>query len=159
MFAGLRRLPIDDRSDTDVYHDRSVFGFHSGWIDVTNSSSRKRSDSEGLRSSLSGSSHQPNATIQPPLPAEEIEALLRSADDGVRLTLEDLGDLDIDITIELGRAELTIEDVLKLREGAVVSLDKLAGDPVDIVANGRLVARGELIVIQGKFGVRLSEVL
>ncbi len=75
------------------------------------------------------------------------------------MTLEDLGDLDIDITIELGRAELTIEDVLKLREGAVVSLDKLAGDPVDIVANGRLVARGELIVIQGKFGVRLSEVL
>ncbi len=75
------------------------------------------------------------------------------------LTLEDLGDLDLDITIELGRSELLIEDVLKLREGSVVSLDKRAGDPVDIFANGRLVARGELLVIDGKFGVRLCEVL
>jgi flagellar motor switch protein FliN len=75
------------------------------------------------------------------------------------LTLEDLGDVDLDVSIELGRAEILIEDVLKLREGSVVSLDKLAGDPVDIVANGRLVARGELLVIDGKFGVRLSEVL
>lgn len=78
---------------------------------------------------------------------------------GQGLSLDDLGDLELDISIELGRAELLIEDVLKLREGSVVSLDKLAGDPVDIVANGRLVARGELLVVDGKFGVRLSEVL
>src|SRR4029079_8143355 len=75
------------------------------------------------------------------------------------LTLEDLGDVALDISIELGRAEVLIEDLLKLREGSVVALDKLAGDPVDIVANGRLVARGELLVIDGKFGVGLSEVL
>ncbi len=75
------------------------------------------------------------------------------------LTLDDLGDVDLDISIELGRTEILIEDVLKLREGSVVSLNKFAGDPVDIVANGRLVARGELLVIDGKFGVRLSEVL
>jgi len=75
------------------------------------------------------------------------------------VTLEDLEDVDLDISIELGRAEILIEELLKLREGSVVSLDKLAGDPVDIVANGRLVARGELLVIDGKFGVRLSEVL
>jgi|GEM_PF-2072419 len=81
------------------------------------------------------------------------------ADPRPGLSLEDLGDLELDISIELGRAELLIEDVLKLREGSVVSLDKLAGDPVDIVANGRLVARGELLVIEGKFGVRLSEVI
>ncbi len=89
----------------------------------------------------------------------------RQADSGMKqmpaqgLTLEDLGDLDLDITIELGRSEILIEDVLKLREGSVVSLDKRAGDPVDIFANGRLIARGELLVIDGKFGVRLSEVL
>lgn len=75
------------------------------------------------------------------------------------LTIEDLGDVDLDISIELGRTEILIEEILKLREGSVVALDKLAGDPVDIVANGRLVARGELLVIDGKFGVRLSEVL
>jgi flagellar motor switch protein FliN len=75
------------------------------------------------------------------------------------LTIDDLGDLELDISIELGRAEILIEDLLKLREGSVVALDKLAGDPVDIVANGRLVGRGELLVVDGKFGVRLSEVL
>ena len=78
---------------------------------------------------------------------------------GPGLTIEDLGDVELDISIELGRTEILIEDVLKLREGSVVALDKLAGDPVDIVANGRLVARGELLVIDGNFGVRLSEVL
>ena len=89
----------------------------------------------------------------------------RKADSAIKqkqsqgLTLEDLGELDLDITIELGRSEILIEDVLKLREGSVVSLDKRAGDPVDIFANGRLIARGELLVIDGKFGVRLSEVL
>ena len=75
------------------------------------------------------------------------------------LTLDDLGDVELEISIVLGRAELLIEDILKLHEGSVVSLDQLAGDPVEIVANGRLVARGELIVIDGKFGVRLSEIL
>ena len=75
------------------------------------------------------------------------------------LTLEDLGDIELDISIELGRTDILIEDVLKLREGSVVALDKFSGDPVDIMANGRLVARGELLVIEGKFGVRLSEIL
>lgn len=75
------------------------------------------------------------------------------------LTLDDLGDVELDIAIELGRSELLIDDVMKLREGSVVTLDKRAGDPVDIIANGRLVARGELLVIDGMFGVRLSEVL
>lgn len=75
------------------------------------------------------------------------------------LTLDDLGDVELEISIELGRTEVLIEDLLKLREGSVVALDKLAGDPVDIVANGRLVGRGELLVVDGKFGVRLSEVL
>ena len=75
------------------------------------------------------------------------------------LTLDDLGDVELDIAIELGRSELLIDEVMKLREGSVVTLDKLAGDPVDIIANGRLIARGELLVIDGMFGVRLSEVL
>ncbi len=95
------------------------------------------------------------------LPQVATSTRSRSAETSRRgnLTLDDLSDLELDISIELGRAQMTIEDVTKLREGSVVSLDKFAGDPVDIVANGRLVARGELIVVGGKFGVRLSEVL
>ena len=75
------------------------------------------------------------------------------------LSLESLWDIELDITLELGRAEMTIEELLQLRAGSVVSLDKAAGEPIDILANGRLVARGEVIVVEGKFGVRLCEVI
>jgi len=70
-----------------------------------------------------------------------------------------LKDVELDLRIELGRAELLIEDVLKLREGSVVPLDKLAGDPVDILVNGRLIARGEVLVLNDNFCVRVAEIL
>ncbi len=75
------------------------------------------------------------------------------------LSLEALGDIELDVTLELGRAEVTIEELLQLREGSVVPLDKAADDPIDILANGRLVARGEVIVVDDKFGVRICEVI
>ncbi len=61
--------------------------------------------------------------------------------------------------IELGRTELLIEEVLQLREGSVVPLNKLAGDPVDILVNGRLVARGEVLVLNDNFCVRVAEIV
>lgn len=73
--------------------------------------------------------------------------------------LSALQDVELDLRIELGRTELLIEEVLKLREGAVVPLDKLAGDPVDILVNGRLVARGEVLVLNDNFCVRVAEIL
>ena len=73
--------------------------------------------------------------------------------------LESLDDVELDLSIELGRTELLIEEVLKLREGSVVPLDKLAGDPVDILVNGRLVARGEVLVLNDNFCVRVAEIL
>ena len=73
--------------------------------------------------------------------------------------LSDLKDVELDLRIELGRTELLIEEVLKLREGSVVALDKLAGDPVDILVNGRLIARGEVLVLNDNFCVRIAEIL
>lgn len=73
--------------------------------------------------------------------------------------LSALQDVELDLRIELGRTELLIDEVLKLREGAVVPLDKLAGDPVDILVNGRLVARGEVLVLNDNFCVRVAEIL
>jgi flagellar motor switch protein FliN len=80
-----------------------------------------------------------------------------SAPPGV--SLEAIGEIELDVSLELGRAEVTIEELLRLREGSVVSLDKTAGEPIDILANGRLIARGEVIVVDGKFGVRVCEVI
>lgn len=70
-----------------------------------------------------------------------------------------LEDVELDVRIELGRAELLIEEVLKLKQGSVVPLDKLAGDPVDILVNGRLIARGEVLVLNDNFCVRIAEIL
>ena len=73
--------------------------------------------------------------------------------------LDALRDVELDLRIELGRTQLLIEDVLKLKDGSVVSLDKLAGDPVDIIVNGRLIGRGEVLVLNDNFCVRVAEIL
>lgn len=75
------------------------------------------------------------------------------------LPLSVIGDLEVDVTLELGRADLMIEDLLALREGSVVTLNKDAAEPIDILANGKLVARGEVIVIDDKFCVRICELI
>ena len=74
-------------------------------------------------------------------------------------TFDLVRDVQLDVNIELGRTHMYIEDVLKLRKGAVVTLDKMAGDPVDIYVNGRLVARGEVLVLNDNFCVRVAELI
>jgi flagellar motor switch protein FliN/FliY len=69
-----------------------------------------------------------------------------------------LGDVQLNVRIELGRTRMLLEDVLKLGDGTVVELDKLAGDPVDIYVNDRPVARGEVLVLNDNFCIRISEV-
>jgi len=70
-----------------------------------------------------------------------------------------LRDVDLNVKIELGRSRMLVEDVLKLSEGSVVELDKLAGDPVDVFVNERLVARGEVLVLNDNFCVRINEIV
>lgn len=70
-----------------------------------------------------------------------------------------LRDVDLNVKIELGRTRMLVEDVLKLAEGSVVELDKLAGDPVDVYVNDQLVARGEVLVLNDNFCVRINEIV
>lgn len=74
-------------------------------------------------------------------------------------TLDLIRDVELDLKIELGRTNMYLEDVLKLRKGSVVPLDKLAGDPVDVYVNERLVARGEVLVLNDSFCVRIAELI
>jgi len=74
-------------------------------------------------------------------------------------TIDLIRDVELDLRIELGRTHMYLEDVLKLRKGSVVPLDKLAGDPVDVYVNGRLVARGEVLVLNDNFCVRVAELI
>ena len=74
-------------------------------------------------------------------------------------SIELLSDVKLNVRIELGRTHMLVEDILKLGSGAVVELDKLAGDPVDVFVNDRHVARGEVLVLNDNFCVRVSEIL
>ena len=85
---------------------------------------------------------------------------LRDSEGGASLAnIELLDDVELDVKIELGRTEMLIEDVLRLGVGSVVELDKLAGDPVDIYVNQRLIARGEVLVLNDNFCVRINDIV
>jgi flagellar motor switch protein FliN/FliY len=76
-----------------------------------------------------------------------------------KATLDLMRDVELDVQIELGRTSMFLDEVLRLRRGSVVALDKLAGDPVDIYVNGRLIARGEVLVLNDNFCVRVAELI
>jgi flagellar motor switch protein FliN/FliY len=75
--------------------------------------------------------------------------------EGLRL-LENIG---VKLTVEVGRAELTIRDLLRLNEGSVIELDRLAGDPLDVLVNGTLIAKGEVVMVGERFGIRFGQII
>ncbi|CNI16194.1 flagellar motor switch protein FliN [Yersinia massiliensis] len=68
-------------------------------------------------------------------------------------------DIPVNMTVELGRTKMTIKELLNLSQGSIVSLDGLAGEPLDILINGYLIAQGEVVVISDKFGVRITDII
>ncbi len=68
-------------------------------------------------------------------------------------------DIPVTIAVEIGRSKINIRNLLKLNQGSVVELDRLAGEPMDLIVNGTLVAHGEVVVVNEKFGVRLTDVI
>lgn len=68
-------------------------------------------------------------------------------------------DIPLKVTVELGRTSLLIKDLLQLGQGSILELDKLAGEPLEILINGKLVAKGEVVVVNEKFGIRLTDII
>jgi len=100
-------------------------------------------------------SAKPGAAPQPFVP----KSFEGDAKDEPAKGIDLLADVDLNVKIELGRTHMLVEDVLKLTEGAVVELDKLAGDPVDVYVNERHIARGEVLVLNDNFCVRINEII
>ncbi len=73
--------------------------------------------------------------------------------------LEFLYDVPLQISVEVGRSKILLKDLLKMGEGYVIELDKLAGDPLDLYVNSRLIAKGEAVMVGDKFGIRLTDVV
>ena len=78
---------------------------------------------------------------------------------GQEMNLNLILDVSVTLALEVGRAKMSVRDLLQLAPGAVVELDRLAGEPLDILVNGVRIARGEVVVINEKFGIRLTDVV
>ena len=81
---------------------------------------------------------------------------------GERSSLENLRvleNIDVKLTVEVGGAEIKLRELLRINEGSVIELERLAGDPLDILANGTIIAKGEVVMIGERFGIRFTEVV
>ncbi|MCL2344562.1 MAG: flagellar motor switch protein FliN, partial [Desulfobulbus sp.] len=78
---------------------------------------------------------------------------------GMMNELDMILDIPVQITVELGRTKITIKNLLQLAHGSVVELDAMAGEPMDVLVNGTLIAQGEVVVVNDKFGIRLTDII
>lgn len=96
--------------------------------------------------------------LEKPLPAGSAAAKTGSGEGGGD-NIDFILDIPLEIRVELGRTNMVIDDLLKLGQGSVIELQKLAGETLEIMANQRLIAKGEVVVMNEKYGVRLTEII
>jgi flagellar motor switch protein FliN len=89
----------------------------------------------------------------------EFDQLNAPAADGVEVNLDMILDVPVTLAMEVGRTRISIRNLLQLNQGSVVELDRSAGEPLDVFVNGTLVAHGEVVVINERFGIRLTDVI
>lgn len=104
------------------------------------------------------------ATNGGPAPAAQAANIFPSfgappAGGGMINELDMILDIPVQITVELGRTKITIKNLLQLAHGSVVELDAMAGEPMDVLVNGTLIAQGEVVVVNDKFGIRLTDII
>ncbi|MBO1017550.1 flagellar motor switch protein FliN [Achromobacter sp. SD115] len=91
--------------------------------------------------------------------AQSVFKPLAGATAGAGADIDLIMDVPVQLTVELGRTRLTIKNLLQLGQGSVVELDGLAGEPMDIFVNGYLIAQGEVVVVEDKYGIRLTDII
>jgi flagellar motor switch protein FliN/FliY len=115
-------------------------------------------DQQDLRNAGLKERDNVSSTDGDPKPGETSAGSNSAAADS-SVNMEFLLDISLDLTVELGRTKMLINDMLKLGQGSVIELSKFAGESLDILANQKPIARGEVVVVNDKYGVRLTEVI
>jgi flagellar motor switch protein FliN/FliY len=101
-----------------------------------------------------------SAPSQEPRPATILNKLApANAAPATQQDIDHILDIPIQLTVELGRTKIPIRHILQLAQGSVVELDGLAGEPMDVLVNGCLIAQGEVVVVNDKFGIRLTDII
>ncbi len=143
--AGGVETPGADMSDDEALADEWAKALAE---DESTELSKKKSKQESLSSQASTAAFK-----------DLTEEAKTPRTDGTKHELDFILDIPLDVSAELGRTRLLINELLQLGQGSVVELNKLAGEPLEIYVNGKLVARGEAVVINEKFGVRLTDII
>ena len=102
---------------------------------------------------------EPSAVAPQPAAATVFKDFATSTSGATHNDIEFILDIPVQLTVELGRAKIAIKNLLQLAQGSVVELDGLAGEPMDVLVNGCLIAQGEVVVVNDKFGIRLTDVI
>lgn len=91
--------------------------------------------------------------------AQAAEGIVQATQTSVPRNLEFILDVTLQVSVEVGRCRMTVQDLLQLGQGSVIELTKLAGEPLDIYINERPIARGEAVIVNEKFGVRITDII
>src|SRR5262245_6098035 len=102
---------------------------------------------------------QAGAVPPRPPPAPIFQSLANGANAPANRDIDMILDIPVQLTVELGRTKIPIKHILQLAQGSVVELDGLAGEPMDVLVNGCLIAQGEVVVVNEKFGIRLTDIV
>jgi flagellar motor switch protein FliN/FliY len=92
-------------------------------------------------------------------PLEELKDAGQPISEDERRKLDTIMDIPVTISMEVGRSQISIRNLLQLNQGSVVELDRIAGESLDVLVNGTLIAHGEVVVVNDKFGIRLTDVI
>lgn len=128
--------------------------------DQTNSS-----DQDAMADEWAAALSEQQITPEPEKPKQDYQSapLSELQDTGNRgsndQNLEVILDIPVTVSMEIGRTKISIRNLLQLNQGSVVELDRLAGEPMDVLVNGTLIAHGEVVVVNEKFGIRLTDVI
>ena len=110
---------------------------------------------EKNKEEIEESNKEQEAAVEKDTKVGEEEKSERSSLENLRV----LENIDVKLTVEVGGAEIKLRDLLRINEGSVIELERLAGDPLDILANGTIIAKGEVVMIGERFGIRFTEVV
>jgi flagellar motor switch protein FliN/FliY len=116
-------------------------------------------DQEDIDALLAGAQRSPSAQ---PAPMEDFSGAPAASvgrGDGSAPDLDVILDIPVKISMEVGNTQISIRNLLQLNQGSVIELDRLAGEPLDVLVNGTLIAHGEVVVVNEKFGIRMTDVI
>ncbi|NPA39277.1 MAG: flagellar motor switch protein FliN [Thermodesulfobacteria bacterium] len=119
------------------------------------------SKEESAPTQESSSTPAPSSAQKESVPTQpaNLQELTPSQETGIHPELDFILDIPLEVTVEIGRTKMMIRELLKLNQGSIIELEKFVGEPVEVLVNGKLMAKGEVVVVNDRFGVRITEII